>query len=216
VAFRSILVVWINLKFLFGFLVSTFIGVTYLLCVCPHIFRFHPIIFISDEKTGSSAWSSPISLSSTFSYCIAISISSSFTIYIYRSPYFWNPSIFNSLPCLVLYRGTPSHSGLPRPVCRAICRNGQQCRNSASLGSDVCRTHSFESSFSWYWKLLKMLPYSRWSYCLTLVKQPLYGRSLCQHLKYSSWADTYWTFSVNFLWLKKHVLVDRHTFFTCQ
>ncbi|PNF32494.1 hypothetical protein B7P43_G03867 [Cryptotermes secundus] len=38
--------------------------------------------------------------------------------------------------------GTPSHPVLPRPVCRAICRNGQQCRSSASLGSDVCRRHT--------------------------------------------------------------------------
>ncbi|PNF16473.1 Protein brambleberry [Cryptotermes secundus] len=30
----------------------------------------------------------------------------------------------------------------PRPVCRAICRNGQQCHTSASVGSDLCWRHT--------------------------------------------------------------------------
>jgi hypothetical protein len=162
VAFQSVLFVWENLKFLFAFLVSIFIGVTYLLRVSAYIFRFHSITFKSDDKIDSSDWNSPIYLSSTFSYCIAMSISSSSTVYIYQSPYFWYPSTLNNLPCLVLHGGTP-HPGLPRSVCRAICRNGQQCRNSAFLGSDVCRRHTFESSFRQYWKLLKVLPYSRCS-----------------------------------------------------
>ncbi|XP_069690201.1 protein brambleberry-like [Periplaneta americana] len=46
--------------------------------------------------------------------------------------------------------GTPSRPGTPRPYCRAICRTGQPCRNSASAGSDVCRRHALDSSFRSY------------------------------------------------------------------
>jgi hypothetical protein len=96
---------------------------------------------------------------------------SPFTVYIYQSPYFWYPSPINSLSCLILHSGTPSHPGSPRQVCRAICRNGQQCRNNASLSNGVCRRHVFEPSSRWYWELLEVLLYARWSYCLTLAQR---------------------------------------------
>ncbi|KDR18720.1 protein brambleberry-like [Zootermopsis nevadensis] len=53
----------------------------------------------------------------------------------------------SSTPLYTASMRVSSRSGTPRPMCLAICRNGQQCRNSASLGSDVCRRHAFDSSF---------------------------------------------------------------------
>jgi hypothetical protein len=71
------------------------------------------------------------------------------------------PSNVKIFPHFILHSGTPTHPGTSRPICRAICRNGQPCRNSASLGSDVCRRHNSDSSFHWYFKGLKPLFYSR-------------------------------------------------------
>ncbi|KAJ9599165.1 hypothetical protein L9F63_010342 [Diploptera punctata] len=55
--------------------------------------------------------------------------------------------LFNSPPTP---SRTSSRSGTPRPMCRAICRNGQPCRNSASGNSDVCHRHALDSSMRSY------------------------------------------------------------------
>lgn len=41
---------------------------------------------------------------------------------------------------------TSSRSGTPRPMCGAICRNGQPCRNTATATSNMCHRHVLDSS----------------------------------------------------------------------
>ncbi|XP_033609951.1 protein brambleberry isoform X2 [Cryptotermes secundus] len=49
----------------------------------------------------------------------------------YSSPVYFPPA-----------RKPTSSFSPPRPVCRAVCRNGQQCHTSASVGSDLCWRHT--------------------------------------------------------------------------
>jgi hypothetical protein len=130
------------------------------LCICL-LFSWYRNIF--NHRTQLELWVTDVSSSSKFLCYVTWPISatadvfchimhfSSSTWFRFASTYV-QPSTVKILPHFILHSGTPTHPGTSRPICRAICRSGQQCRISATLGSDVCRRHNLDSSFHWYCK----------------------------------------------------------------
>jgi hypothetical protein len=151
-------------KLCFGFQFSIFVGVTGVMCISAYLFLCSWNVWATGQN-----WILEFHIS-VLCNCLAVSVPADVFHHIMHFPYstwfcfclnsVW-PSIVKNFSHIILHSGTPSHLGASRPICRAICRNGQQCRNSASLGSDVCRRHNSESSFHWYYKRQKLLLYSR-------------------------------------------------------
>lgn len=135
---------------------------SYILCVYLLTFFFIQKPFQPQDTTGAlSYWPFFKFQISMLCNCLPISATadvfchimhfSSSTWFCFASTYV-QPSTVKILPRFILHSGTPAYAGTSRPICRAICRSGQQCRNSATLGSDVCRRHNSDSSFHWYCK----------------------------------------------------------------